>query len=192
MIKRLLVASALALLAIPVLGQNIAPAPIASHSTAPDSIPTKFGKWYLSHYEPSATVADTTGALVCLFAKKRSNTWWWLPAAPLGLAFVQPGEEAVNGIKTRDIPPDSWQYAVGIPLMIGGISGIVVRLSTYSRDNLQQIQRNYESGKPIPAKWRRKLKPVYFANAAIMRVTIMQQLQMMKLKEQQRAARKTK
>ncbi|WP_157530637.1 hypothetical protein [Hymenobacter norwichensis] len=189
MFKRLLFMGALAAFASPAFAQSVQ-APIAPQATIPDSIPTTFGKWYLARYEPSATVADTAGALVSLYATKRNNTWWWLPVAPLGLAFIQPGEESINGVKTRDIPPDSWQYVVGVPMMIGGVSAMVVRLSTYSRDNLRQIQHDYEVGKPIPAKLRRKLKPEYFASAAVMRVTIMQQLQLNKLKEQQRAARK--
>ena len=189
MIKRLLIIGSLALATSPLFAQS-APAPIAPQSTVPDSIPTTFGKWYLPAYETSTTVADTTGALVCLFATKRNNTWWWLPIAPVGLAFIQPGERSVNGIKTGEIPPDSWQYVVGIPLIAGGLGGMVFRLSTYSREALRQVQLDYQAGKPIPAKWRRKLKPLHFANAAIMRVTIMQQLQMMKLREQQRADRK--
>lgn len=187
--KRLLFTGALVLLASSLRAQT-APAPIAPQSTVPDSIPTTFGKWYLPAYETSATVADTTGAMVCLFATKRNNTWWWLPIAPLGLAMIQPGERSVNGIKTGEIAPDTWQYAIGIPLIVGGLGGMVFRLGTYSREALRQVQLDYQAGKPIPAKWRRKLKPVHFANAAIMRVTITQQLQMMKLREQQRALRK--
>lgn len=62
--------------------------PISSLPTVPDSIPKTFGRWYLLHYQPSATVADTAGALVALFARKRVNTWWYLPVFGLGIAMV--------------------------------------------------------------------------------------------------------
>lgn len=163
-------------------------APAVSPAT-PDSVPTTFGKWYLPAYQPNPSVADTAGALVSLYSRKRSNTWWWLPVSPLGLSFLQSGTQYVNGIKTKDLPPDSWQYAVGVPLLIGGVTAIVVRLSTYSRTDLAQVVRAYQAGQPIPAKLRRKLRPVYFANAAIMRVTIEQQLQLQQLQEQQRRLR---
>lgn len=165
-------------------------APISSLPTVPDSIPKTFGRWYLPHYEQSSTVADTTGALVALFVRKRTNTWWYLPVFGLGIAMIQPGESRTNGVKTGSIAPDSWQYAVGIPLMIGGVAPIIGRLSTFSRSRLRTIQQEYEAGKPIPASLRRKLKPRYFASAAIMRVAIVQQLQMEKLRAQQKALRK--
>jgi hypothetical protein len=167
-----------------------APAPISSLPTVPDSIPKTFGRWYLPHYEQNATVADTTGALVALFVRKRTNTWWYLPVFGLGIALIQPGERSTNGVRTGSIAPETWQYAVGIPLMIGGVAPIVGRLSTYSRSRLRTIQQEYEAGKPIPASLRRKLKPRYFASAAIMRVAIVQQLQMEKLRAQQKALRK--
>lgn len=165
-------------------------APISSLPTVPDSIPKTFGRWYLPHYEQNATVADTTGALVALFARKRLNTWWYLPVFGLGIAMIQPGERSTNGVRTGSIDPESWQYAVGIPLMLGGVAPIIGRLSTYSRDRLRTIQQAYEAGKPIPASLRRKLKPRYFASAAVMRVAIVQQLQMDKLRAQQKALRK--
>lgn len=104
--------------------------------------------------------------------------------------MVQPGEKTTNGVRTGSVPPESWQYAAGIPLMIGGVAPIIGRLSTYSRDRLRTIQQNYELGRPIPASLRRKLKPRYFASAAIVRVAIVQQLQMEKLRAQQKALRK--
>jgi hypothetical protein len=165
-------------------------APISALPTVPDSIPKMFGRWYLPHYTQSGTVADTTGALVALFARKRVNTWWYLPIFGLGIAMIQPGESSTNGVRTGSIAPESWQYAVGIPLMIGGVAPIIGRLSTYSRDRLRTIQQAYEAGKPIPASLRRKLKPRYFASAAVMRVAIVQQLQMEKLRAQQKALRK--
>lgn len=165
-------------------------APISPLPTAPDSIPKTFGRWYLPHYQQNAAVADTTGALVALFARKRANTWWYLPIFGLGIALIQPGERSTNGVRTGSIAPESWQYAVGIPLMIGGVAPIIGRLSTYSRDRLRTIQQAYEMGKPIPASLRRKLKPRYFASAAVMRVAIVQQLQMEKLRAQQKALRK--
>ena len=169
--------------------QNL-PAPISALPTVPDSIPKTFGRWYLPHYQTSPTVADTAGALVALFARKRVNTWWYLPIFGLGVAMVLPGEKTTNGVRTGSVPPESWQYAVGIPLMIGGVAPIIGRLSTYSRDRLRTIQQAYEAGKPIPASLRGKLKPRYFASAAIMRVAIVQQLQMEKLRAQQKALRK--
>jgi hypothetical protein len=169
--------------------QTVTP-PISPIATIPDSIPKTFGRWYLPHYQQSSTVADTAGALVALFARKRSNTWWYLPIFGLGVALIQPGEKSTNGVRTGSVDPEPWQYAVGIPLMAGGVASIISRLSIYSRDRLRTIQQDYEAGKPIPASLRRKLKPRYFANAAIMRVAIVQQLQMAKLRAEQKALRK--
>lgn len=53
--------------------------PISPLPAVPDSIPKTFGRWYFPHYQQTATVADTAGALVALFARKRANTWWDLP-----------------------------------------------------------------------------------------------------------------
>jgi hypothetical protein len=165
-------------------------APISPLSTVPDSIPKTFGRWYLPLYQPNAGVADTAGALVSLFATKRRNTWWYLPITALGAALMVPGEQTVNGTRTKSIPPDAWQYAAGIPLMAGGVGAIIARLSTFSRARLNIIQHDYERGKPIPASLRHKLKPKYFAQAAIMRTYIVQSIQMEKLRAQQKALRK--
>lgn len=174
----------------PAIRAQTVTAPISPLPTVPDSIPKTFGRWYLPHYQEIPTVADTTGALVALFARKRANTWWYLPVFGLGIALIVPGETTTNGVRTGSVAPDAWQYGVGIPLMIGGVAPIVGRLSTYSRDRLRLIQQAYEAGKPIPASLRRKLKPRYFASAAVMRVAIVQQLQMEKLRAQQKALRK--
>lgn len=165
-------------------------APISSLPTLPDSIPKTFGRWYLPAYQPTIGIADTAGALVSLFATKRQNTWWYLPVAVLGVALIVPGERTVNGVRTNSIPPDTWQYATGIPIMMGGVGTVIARLSTFSRARLSLIQHDYERGKPIPASIRRKLKPKYFAQAAIMRTSIIQQLQMEKFRAERRALRK--
>ena len=164
-------------------------APISSLPTAPDSIPRKFGRWYVPHYQPSPTVADTAGALVALFAAKRRNTWWFLPLSVVGAAMLAPGEKSTNGKRTETTPPEAWQYAVGIPVAGGGVAAIILRLSTYSRERLSLVQHEYELGKPIPATLRHKLKPRHFADAAILRTYIVQQLQLDKLRAQRKARR---
>ncbi|WP_400194121.1 hypothetical protein [Hymenobacter sp. B81] len=188
MLPRFLFAGLLAVLSGPALAQSPT-APIASLPTTPDSIPKQLGRWYLPHYQPSATVADTAGALLSLYATKRANTWWFLPLAPLGLAMLQPSKEYVNDRLVDTDPPAAWQVAIGVPLMVGGVGTMVARYVKYSRSGLAQIQRDYEAGKPIPAKLRRKLKPRHYAQAAIVRVAIVQSLQMEKLRAQQKALR---
>ncbi|WP_460675565.1 hypothetical protein [Hymenobacter coalescens] len=189
MLTRLLSAALLAVLSGPALAQTPT-APIAPLPTLPDSIPKQLGNWYLPHYQSSATVADTAGALLSLYATKRANTWWFLPLAPLGLAMVQPSKEYINDQLVDTDPPAAWQVAIGVPLMVGGAGIMVARLVKYSRSGLGQVQRDYEAGKPIPANLRRKLKPRHYAQAAIVRVAIVQSLQMEKLKAQQKALRR--
>ncbi|MCC3157981.1 hypothetical protein LJ737_12085 [Hymenobacter sp. 15J16-1T3B] len=185
MFKRLLLGGALAALATPGLAQT---APLAA---APDSIPTMIGRWYLPHYQSSATVADSTGALLSLYVRKRSSAWLYLLGLPVGAAALQPNESSTGSVTTKT-PPEGWRIALGIPLVAASAGGYIARLATYSKTGLQQVQRDYESGKPVPARLRRRLKPKDFANAAAIRVSIVQQMQYQQALQAQKAARKQK
>lgn len=155
----------------------------------PDTLPKHIGRWYIPHYQSSATVADTAAALVSLFQYKRLNAWWYLPIVPVGVAMLQPTKTYVNDRLYDTTPAPAWQWAVGVPAVVGGAGAIVLRYTTYTRRRLNTITRAYEAGQPIPAKLRRKLRAKHFVQAGMMRVAIAQQWQQMRAQLQAPASR---
>ena len=181
MFSRLLVTG---LLACGAYGAAAQTTPPTAFALEPDTLPKQIGRWYIPHYQSSTSVADTAAALVSLFVHKRLNGWWYLPAVPVGLAALQPTKTYINDRLVDTDPPPAWQVAIGVPLMVGGAGAIVLRYTTYSRRRLNAITHAYEAGQPIPAKFRRKLRPKHFVEAGMMRVSIVQQWQQAKAKAQ--------
>lgn len=117
-----------------------------------------------------------------LFATKHLNAWWYLPAVPLGFSLLQPTKEYFNDQLVDTDPPPAWQVCIGIRMMAGSVGAMALRWKTYSRRRLEQVQRGYEAGKPIPARLRRRPKARHFAPAGAIRSSIVQAGQQQQLK----------
>ncbi|MBC7448078.1 MAG: hypothetical protein H7330_08470 [Hymenobacteraceae bacterium] len=153
--------------AVPALPLNLTPKPAAK--PAPDSgavlIPNG---WYLPRYDSTPGVADTTGALLALFRRKRVNGWLfgapWITGVLLALPIAERDQFGNTVSRSEAIAP-----GLGFPLMVGAIAGLIVHTSGYRKSRLQLLDRAYATGTLLPARYRHKLKEDDFAEAAILR-----------------------
>ncbi|RYU80714.1 hypothetical protein, partial [Hymenobacter persicinus] len=69
-----------------------APAPAATRAVAPadSGAVLLFNGWYLPRYEPRAGEADSTGALLSLFRKRRTAGWLYTLPFIAGLTLALP------------------------------------------------------------------------------------------------------
>ncbi len=116
---------------------------------------------------------DTSAALVNLFFSKRRNTYWGFIGIDGGLLAISLAGSKVEEVcvtkpqlgsclaeKRRVYEP--WTTPVVLIGMGGALTYVIVRLSTFSRQKLLVILKDYVNGRPIPDKIKRRLLPKYF------------------------------
>ncbi|MGY2134163.1 hypothetical protein ACW9KT_18165 [Hymenobacter sp. HD11105] len=129
--------------------------------------------WHLPAYQPNGSEADTTGALLALFLKQRRAGYAFVIPLITGMflaipistdhgSYTQTAEKAIS-------PP------IGIPVIAATVVGFIVHSTSYNKAHLLAIDQAYLAEKPIPAKYRRRLRPQHFNEAACMREAFFQQ-----------------
>lgn len=175
LVKRLHLLSLALLLSSTMMAQT-APAKLATPTiAAPDSgAVLLFNGWYLPRYQPTGAEADTTGALLSLFIKQRRAGYAFVIPFMTGMflavpistnhgGYTQTAEKAIS-------PP------LGIPILAATIAGFIVHATAFNKGHLLAVDRAYAAGEPIPAKYRRRLKPQHFTEAAALREALFQQI----------------
>ncbi|HET9505212.1 MAG TPA: hypothetical protein VFO93_16835 [Hymenobacter sp.] len=159
--------------------------PLAAQSTTPPpplgAAPTDAGavlvlnNWYLPRYQASATSgADTTGALLSLFRKRRyAGILYAVPLiAGISLTFRLSSTDQ-NG--RQQVADKAISPPLGIAVLAGTVVGFIVHASKFNKSHLVAVDRAYAAGTPIPARYRRLLRERHFAEAALLREAIAQQ-----------------
>lgn len=151
------------------------PGPAPMPAVAPDTgAVLLFNGWYLPSYRPGTPAADTTGALLSLFRKRRYA----------GLLFTVPfivGVSLALPIASRDqyghqqVAAEAISPPLGSAILLGTVVGFIVHATKFNKGNLVAVDKAYAAGRPIPRKYRSQLNATHFAEAAYLREAIAQQ-----------------
>jgi hypothetical protein len=181
-ILRLLLLPLLMLGSLALRAQTVPPPPAAGVA-APAPHPTAvadsgavllFNGWYLPSYRPGAAAADTTGALLSLFRKRRYAGWLYTVPFIVGMSLALP-------LATRDqygqqhVASEAISPPVGSAILVGTLVGFIAHATKFNKGHLEAVDRAYAAGQPIPRKYRSQLNASHFAEAAYLREAIAQQ-----------------
>jgi hypothetical protein len=167
----------LVLLACPAaLAQAPAPAlPAPAPAVAPDSgAVLLFNGWYLPSYRPAAGAADTTGALLSLFRKRRYAGLLYTVPFIVGMSLALP-------IASRDqygrqqVAAEAISPPLGSAILLGTAVGFIAHATKFNKAHLLAVDQAYAAGRPIPRRYRSQLNATHFAEAAYLREAIAQQ-----------------
>lgn len=160
--------------------------PLAAQSTAPPAplgaAPSDTGavlilnNWYLPRYQASpASGADTTGALLSLFRKRRYAGILYTVPLIAGLSLALPLSRTDQYGRQQRITQEAISPPLGIGVLAGTLVAFIVHANKFNKSHLVAIDRAYAAGTPIPARYRRLLHERHFAEAALLREAIAQQ-----------------
>lgn len=154
-----------------------APAPAAALTPSPDSgAVLLFNGWYLPRYEPRAGVADSTGALLSLFRKRRYAGWLYAVPLIAGMSLTFPlsstDRYGQTAVADKAISPP-----LGVAVLAGTVVGFIVHATKFNKGHLVAVDKAYAVGQPIPVKYRSQLNSSHFAEAAYIREALRQQME---------------
>lgn len=153
-----------------------------SGSAASDSGAVLIGKnWYLPRYAPKAGEADTTGALLSLFHKRRYAGWIYAVPFMAGMMLALPisSTDRYGQTTTAD---EAISPPVGGVVLAATVVGFITHATKFNKAHLVAVDKAYASGQPIPRKYRSQLNASHFKEAAFLREALRQQME----REQQR------
>lgn len=161
------------------VAQSTATTIAAPHSsTPPDSgAVLVFKGWYLPRYQPKGSEADTTGALLSLFRKRRMGGWAYVLPFMAGMSLALPMSSTDSYGRTTTITEEAIAPPLGITVLSATVAGFIVHATSFNKKHLVAVDHAYAAGKPIPAKYRRKLRAQHFADASYVREALRQQME---------------
>lgn len=158
--------------------------PLAAQSTAPPlgAAPADagavlvFNDWYLPHYQSTATSgADSTGALLSLFRKRRYAGFLYTAPLIVGLSLALPLSRTDQYGRQQRVTQEAISPPLGIGVLAGTLVAFIVHANKFNKSHLVAIDRAYAAGQPLPARYRHLLRERHFAEAALLRAAIAQQ-----------------
>lgn len=172
------------LLSLPLAAQTTTPPPLGS-AAADSGAVLVFNNWYLPRYQASARAgADTTGALLSLFRKRRYAGYLYTIPFIVGVSLALP-LSSTDRYGKQHVASEAISPPIGSAVLAAGLVGFIIHANRFNKDHLIAIDRAYATGTPIPARYRRLLKDQHFAEASVLREAIAQQ----KAREQVGASR---
>jgi hypothetical protein len=170
----LLLASTVLFAQAPVQGPAPAlPAPTAA--VAPDTgAVLLFNGWYLPAYQAGTPAADTTGALLSLFRKRRYAGWLFAAPFIVGMSVALP-LASTDRYGQRQVASEAISPPIGSAILLGTVVGFVAHATKFNKGHLLAVDKAYAAGRPIPRKYRSQLNSSHFAEAAYLREAIAQQ-----------------
>jgi len=167
---------ALLLLRLPLAAQPGRPTPPLGAVPADSGAVLVFNNWYLPRYQAiAASGADTTGALLSLFRKRRYAGLLYFIPYMAGMCLALPisttdsrGQQHKTGEAIS--PP------LGSAVLAATVVGFIVHANRFNKSHLLAIDRGYAAGQPVPARYRRLLHDRHFAEAALLRTGLAQQM----------------
>jgi hypothetical protein len=142
-----------------------------------------FNGWYLPAYKATATSgADTTGALLSLFRKRRyAGTLYAIPFM-VGICLALP-ISTTDSYGQQHVASEAISPPLGSAILGATVVGFIMHATKFNKGHLVAVDRAYAGGKPIPAQYRKLLNERHFAEAAYVREALLQQM----TREQQHA-----
>ena len=169
---------ALGLLLALLLSAGAAHAQSSSPAVAPPAADSGavlvFNGWYLPHYQPG-TAADTTGALLSLFRKRRYAGFLYAAPFIVGMSLAL-SIASTNSYGQQVVAEEAISPPLGIAVLGATAVGFVVHATRFNKGHLVAVDQAYAAGQPIPARYRHLLNARHFAEAAELREGIRQQM----------------
>lgn len=135
-----------------------------------------FNNWYLPRYQPSATSgADTTGALLSLFRKRRYAGFLYSIPFIVGVSLALP-LSSTDRYGQQHVADEAISPPLGSAVLAATVVGFIVHATKFNKNHLLALDRAYAAGRPIPAPYRRLLRQQHFAEAAYLREALAQQM----------------
>lgn len=142
-----------------------------------------FNGWYLPCYAPKATGADSTGALLSLFRKRRYAGWLYTLPLIAGMTLALPISSTDRYGQTT-VAAEAISPPLGVALLTGTLVGFITHASRFNKAHLVAVDKAYVAGQPIPAKYRSQLNAGHFNEAAFLREALRQQMEREQLQRQ--------
>jgi len=152
------------------------PAPAMTTASADSGAVLLFNGWYLPRYQPQGSEADTTGALLSMFRRRRVAGYAFTIPFIVGMTLALPISTTDSYGRTT-VASEAISPPLGVAVLAGTFAGFIVHANTYNKKHLLAVDHAYAAGKPIPAKYRRGLKQLHFEEAAYLREALRQQMQ---------------
>ena len=143
-----------------------------------------FNGWYLPAYRANTPAADTTGALLSLFRKRRYAGFLFAVPFIVGATLALP-IASTDAYGTRTVAAEAISPPLGSAILLGTVVGFIAHANKFNKAHLVAVAGDYAAGQPIPRKYRSQLNASHFAEAAYLREAIAQQ----KAREQSAAPR---
>jgi len=153
-----------------------AQAPALGASPADSGAVLVFNNWYLPRYQAATTSgADTTGALLSLFRKRRAAGYLFPVPYVVGVSLALP-ISSTDAYGQQHVASKAISPPLGIAILAATVTGFIVHANKFNKSHLLAVDRAYFAGQPVPAKYRSLLKPQHFADAAYLREALSQQM----------------
>jgi len=135
-----------------------------------------FNNWYLPRYQATAASgADTTGALLALFRKRRYAGYVYTIPFIVGISLALP-LSSTDSRGQQHVASEAISPPLGSAILAATLAGFIVHANRYNKAHLIAVDRAYAAGRPIPARYRRLLTNQHFAEAAVLREGLAQQM----------------
>lgn len=151
-----------------------APAPAPRLAPTDSGAVLLFNGWYLPRYQPRGTEADSTGALLSLFRKRRQAGWLFTLPFMAGMCLALPISSTDRYGQTT-VADKAISPPLGIAVLGGTVAGFILHANKFNKAHLRTVAQAYGAGQPIPRKYRSQLNPTHFAEAAYLREALRQQ-----------------
>ena len=175
MLPLFLLASSTAVAQTPaVTGPAAMPAPRPAVVSADTGAVLLFNGWYLPAYRAGTPAADTTGALLSLFRKRRYAGFLFTVPFILGASLALP-VASTDASGNRTVASEAISPPLGSAILLGTVVGFIAHATKFNKAHLVAVDGAYAAGRPIPSRYRSQLNATHFAEAAYLREAIAQQ-----------------
>lgn len=145
-----------------------------------------FNGWYLPRFQPKAAEADTTGALLSLFRRRRTAGWLYTVPFIVGMTLALP-VSSTDSYGQTTVAEKAISPPLGTAIIGGTVVGFILHATMFNKAHLLALDQAYAAGRPIPAKYRSRLNANHFAEAAYLREALRQQMEREKLQTRARS-----
>jgi hypothetical protein len=163
------------LLAGPLAAQTTPPpAPPLGAAAADSGAVLVFNNWYLPRYQAGSAGADTTGALLSLFRKRRYAGFLFEIPLMVGLLVALP-ISSTDSRGQQHVASEAISPPLGSAILVATVASFIAHANRFNKSHLVAVDRAYAARQPIPARYRKLLSDRHFAEAAVLRESISQQ-----------------
>jgi hypothetical protein len=135
-----------------------------------------FNNWYLPPYQASpGGAADTTGALLSLFRKRRYVGFLYTVPFIVGISLALP-LSSTDSRGQQHVASEAISPPIGSVILASTVAGFIMHANKFNKSHLIALDRDYAVGKPIPARYRGLLRGQHFGEAALLREALAQQM----------------